>query len=298
MPEPEFSWRPFLAIVVVVILLVGAGIYALSVTVNKPIPAPGNPTVVEGDNVSVNYIGTFGSGINEGKVFDTSLLSVARNNATYPKALSFGFRGVSGYVPLDAHVGPQSYTPFTSLIPGFWQALIGMREGQTKVVTIPPALAYGPANQSLIQTLPLVQELPMLYTYTPAAFGTAYGGIAALPGSTFTDPHWGWTDVILSVNSTAVVLEYAPTLGEVVHPFGWAATVTNLSTPHNSTGAITLTNQLTPSDVGTGTGTNFQTSRVFYLTNVNLQTGTYTLDYNSLTAGATLIFTITLVAIY
>jgi hypothetical protein len=95
-----------------------------------------------------------------------------------------------------------------------------------------------------------------------------------------------------------VVLEYAPTLGEVVHPFGWAITVTNLNSPHNSTGQITLTNQLTPSDVGTVTGTNFQNGQVFYLTNVNLQAGTYTLDYNSLTAGATLIFTITLVAIY
>ncbi len=51
MPEPEFSWRPFLAIVVVVILLVGAGIYTLSVTVNKPLSGPSNPTVVEGDNV-------------------------------------------------------------------------------------------------------------------------------------------------------------------------------------------------------------------------------------------------------
>lgn len=299
MAEEKFPWLTFVVVVIVIAAAVGGGIYLLSVTVNKRYSPSPPATIVEGDNVSVNYIGVFGTGINQGDVFDTSLLSVATNNATFPKALSFSFRGVSGYVPLEAHVGPQSYTPFSSLITGFWQGLIGMHVGQTKILTIPPSLGYGGANQSLIHTYPLVTTIPMVYTYSPSEFGTLYGGIAAQAGATFTDPHYGWTDVILASNSTSVVLEFAPYLGQVVHPYSWPVVVTNVSTPHNGTGAITLTNQLYPSDVGSIKGNNTGTSgQTFYLTNVNPEAGTYTLDYNPETAGNTLIFTVTVVQLF
>ena len=72
-----------------------------------------------------------------------------------------------------------------------------------------------------------------------------------------------------------------------------------MSTPHNGTGAITLTNQLYPSDVGSIKGNNTGTSgQTFYLTNVNPEAGTYTLDYNPETAGNTLIFTVTVVQLF
>lgn len=290
---------PWPLIVVAIIVLAGAGgiVLYLHDVVNVPKKGSSPLRVVEGDNVTVNYIGTFGSGPDAGKVFDTSLLNIATDNSSYPKALSFGFRGAAGYTPLQAHVGPQSYSPYTSVITGFWTAMVGLEGNQTITTVIPPAQGYGYPNPAEIQTLPLVQEIPMVSIWTPSSFGKNFSGIAAQTGAVFKDPFWGWSDVILSENDSAVVVEYLPAVGQVVHPYSWPVTVTGITSTTNRSGEITISNQLTPSDVGTIKGTNPDNSQTFYLTAVNLAAGTYTLDYNSEVTGNTLIFTITVVDI-
>lgn len=297
MAEPKVSIWPLVVVAIIVAAsAAGAGLY-LYLVVNKPLPAPSPTVVQEGDNVTVNYIGIFGSGFDQGKVFDTSYLSVALDNASYPKAVSFQFRGASGYTPLKAHVGSTTEGAYTSVITGFWKAMVGVSTNQTVRTVIPPAQGYGTANPANIATFPLTQETPMVTTYTTAAFGKAFSGIAAQAGAVFTDPHFGWKDVILNENTTSVTVESSPYVGEVVKPYGWPVTIENVSSTTSPNGTITMTNDLTPSSVGLYKGTNWVNNKAFFLSNVSLSAHTYSIDYNQEVQGNTLIFVISVYSI-
>ena len=78
-------------------------------------------TIKNGDKVSVNYTGT----LQNGTVFDTSV----------------------GKTPLTFTVGSGQ------VITGFNDAVIGMKVGETKKVTLPPAEAYGDYNPDYIITM-------------------------------------------------------------------------------------------------------------------------------------------------
>lgn len=75
-----------------------------------------------GDTVLVHYTGT----LSDGTEFDSS----------------------RGRAPLEAALGE------SMLIPGFENALFGMKPGETKDVTIPPDQAYGERIEDLVITLP------------------------------------------------------------------------------------------------------------------------------------------------
>jgi peptidylprolyl isomerase len=72
----------------------------------------------DGDTVQVNYTGTLA----DGTVFDSSI----------------------GRAPLEFTLGSGQ------MIPGFEQAVLGMKEGEKKTVTIPAAEAYGPHLDTLV----------------------------------------------------------------------------------------------------------------------------------------------------
>lgn len=82
-----------------------------------------SPAVVAGDNVSVYYTGSF----TNGTIFSSNV----------------------GGSPISFIAGS------TQLIPGFSNAVIGMKEGQNKTVTLPPDEAYGPINASLFISVPV-----------------------------------------------------------------------------------------------------------------------------------------------
>jgi peptidylprolyl isomerase len=77
-------------------------------------------TVVNGDSVSVYYTGKFSNG----SVFDSNV-----NKS-----------------PMIVTIGAQK------VIKGFENALIGMKAGETKTVTIPVEMAYGPYRPDYVQT--------------------------------------------------------------------------------------------------------------------------------------------------
>lgn len=82
----------------------------------------GNEQVIKnGDKISVNYTGT----LQDGTVFDTSI----------------------GKTPLTFTVGSGQ------MITGFDKAVVGMKVGEKKTVTLPPAEAYGERRDDLIITL-------------------------------------------------------------------------------------------------------------------------------------------------
>lgn len=81
-------------------------------------------TVKKGDKVKVEYEGT----LTDGTIFDTT----------------------------DKHQQPFEFEAGTGkLIKGFDEAIIGMKEGEQKNITIAPGEAYGEYNPELVKELPL-----------------------------------------------------------------------------------------------------------------------------------------------
>ncbi len=80
--------------------------------------------VENGNMVSVHYTGT----LEDGEVFDSS----------------------EGREPLEFQVGSGA------IIRGFDEALIGMKEGEEKEITLPPEMAYGYRDESLVRDVPKV----------------------------------------------------------------------------------------------------------------------------------------------
>jgi len=83
---------------------------------------PGMARVKDGDTIEVNYTGK----LSDGTVFDTSA-------GRSPIAFTLG----------DGRV-----------IPGFEKAIVGMKVGEKKTVTIPASEAYGPHRDELVVEVP------------------------------------------------------------------------------------------------------------------------------------------------
>ncbi|MCL4326004.1 MAG: FKBP-type peptidyl-prolyl cis-trans isomerase [Candidatus Thermoplasmatota archaeon] len=278
-------------IIVIVFGIVAEGVvYYYVIPKQSPLPKP--LSVQLNDNISVNYVGT----LPNGQVFDTSILQVAVNNATYPKAVSFVFRGNTKYIPLDVHVGPSGgSSTYITTVRGFWQNLIGMNVNQSKTFIVSPSEGYGYANPQLIDRMNIYQNISSVKFYNNTDFTTIYPGIRPQAGISFTDTHWGWTDYILSANSSGVMIQFSPYVGEIVNPFGWNVKVLAIhSNGTNST--ITIKNLLTPYDDNNLMGKDFR-GNSFIVTNVNLQNNTFVIDYNKQIVGVNLTFTVTVLSI-
>ena len=306
----EPSYLPLVVLVVVVIVGAGVGAGYLYYK-TQPASVTGPRLVQIGDNATVTYIGILGSGPEQGKVFDTSVYQVASNNATWPKALQFGFRGgPSSYTQLGVHVGSiarANYTlnnySFVQVVPGFWQGLVGIPTNVTHTVVVPPALGYAAYPCSVV--FPLQLTVPVFATFPGVQFQKLYPGVLATNGATFTDPHYGWTVQILSANASSVSIQNIAPVGHVAAPNGWKIVVTNVSATPNGSGQITLSNELSPADAGhlqgtssTGPTCGGQPATRYIVTAVNLTAGTYTEDFNQEVAGQTLIFLVKVVNLF
>ncbi|MFP4632913.1 MAG: peptidylprolyl isomerase [Halobacteriales archaeon] len=81
--------------------------------------------VDDGDTVRVHYVGRY----EDGGVFDTSREDVARDNDLYDERRE--------YEPLEFTVGGGE------VVEGFDEGVVGMEEGETREVTVPPEKGYG-----------------------------------------------------------------------------------------------------------------------------------------------------------
>jgi len=97
-------------------------------------------TVAVGDKLQVDYIGMFP----EGHIFDTSVFDAA-NNSDLPKTPDYSPRPEPNYKPLQIFVGSDESTDpdYTNVIEGFWEGVIGLKEGETNVVRFPSEKGYG-----------------------------------------------------------------------------------------------------------------------------------------------------------
>ncbi len=233
--------------------------------------------------------------------------SVALNNASWLKSLQYTSRGgkPSDYTPLGVYVGgnaPSSgymigNVTFGGVVPGFWQGLVGLPGNQTHYITIPPALGYSFVNSSCFVTQPLTTTAPVLVTVSPTQFQTLFPNVAAMAGTVYTDPVYGWSDVVLTVNSSAVTYENLPTLGMTTNPSGWPVIVSNITAS-----TITLRSQLSPSQAGQvaghAAGSGVCGTTKFIVSQVDLTSQTYVEDYNPEVDGQTLIFIVSVVDIF
>lgn len=272
------DWIILLALVIAVVVVLGA--YYLVFT---PQPTPATQVAQQGDTVSINYIGYFP---NSNLVFDTSLQSVAQDNATYPKAYSFTYR--SGYTELQFTIGDGS------VIKGFDQGVRGLALGQTATVSVPQSLGYGPADTSLIHVHDLVETVPVRVTMNTSEFESYYGQVA-VSATNVTDPVYGWSATVSILGDTVVVTN-SPVPSQVIHPYhAWNAVVLSVDdAANNGTGAITVQNRLDPTQVDKIGGTS-PDGKAFYLSAVDAVAGTYTLNFNKQVVGRTLVFQVTLI---
>ncbi len=98
----------------------------------------GNRTIELGDKAMTNYIAYFIDGL----IFDTSLEEVA-TNANYSREPNVVEK--TSFFPLGMHVNAtddNTTDAYGKMIDGYWEAAIGMKANETKVVRLPSEKAY------------------------------------------------------------------------------------------------------------------------------------------------------------
>jgi FKBP-type peptidyl-prolyl cis-trans isomerase 2 len=108
---------------------------------------PVGGTITYGDSVDVNYTGKFLNGT----VFDTNIEEVAKQWGLYNASITYEPAKVF-IDPNFEFYPPEGYENYSAdFIPGFLKGLVGMKEGETKNITIPPEDAYGIWNETLAE---------------------------------------------------------------------------------------------------------------------------------------------------
>src|SRR5256884_3421484 len=158
------------------------------------IPKFGHPPLraQTGDEVKVDYVGRF----EDGFVFDTSLASVAEDNASFTKAFSFGWR--NSWQPLTFTIGA---VPL-AVIQGFDVGVQGLAVGDAKTIVVPPNLGYGPSDPTKIFVKPLLEPVPGRRTMNESAFTNTYK-TQPVSGANLTDPFRSWPAYVSGSGSIA-----------------------------------------------------------------------------------------------
>ena len=141
-----------------------------------------NAAAANGDTVSVNYIGTLTNGL----LFDTSIKAEAEK-AGLPLRPS--------YAPLSFKVGAGQ------MIAGFDAAVVGMKIGDEKTVTLSPAQAYGERRDDAI--------IPISLDKIGNASGLTVGAVLYAQN--------GASGKVVEINSTHAKVDFnSPLAGETL----------------------------------------------------------------------------------
>ncbi len=170
-----------------------------------------------GDNISIDYIGH----LPDGKVFDTSIEKVAVENNVFTPGRE--------YKPLNFTVGKGE------VIQGLDEGVVGMKVGESRVLTIPPEKGYGPVLPFLIKVIPRIQSIPATQVIQKvlevpiqqfeSAVGQAHyvGEIVKIPGTNINF-------TILNITSSNVSVSYNLKVGDTIWSSGapWNETVVKI----------------------------------------------------------------------
>jgi peptidylprolyl isomerase len=277
--------------VLVIALAIMFGVYYY---VFVPPAGPAVLRVQHGDSASLDYIGYFED---TGLVFDTSLESVGKDNASWPKAVSFHGMPAGGpwparWQPIRFDIGEGTQRA----VPGFEQGLLGLAPGESRVITIPFDLGYGPMDPDLIAVRPLLEPVPVRLTMNATEFQATYG-TAPFSGMNVTDPVWKW-DAYVDVAGTIVTVTNSPTIAQALRPFdAWDATVSAIDDAANEgEGIVWVRHLLEDADANRVGGED--EGRAFYVSEVDTVAGTYTVNFNREVVGRTLVFIVTIINVF
>ncbi len=234
------------AILILSILISGCVEDSPKVSENK------TTTVEEGNQVGVYYIGK----LQNGTIFDQS----KEGN------------------PLTFIVGSGQ------MIKGFEEAVIGMKENESKNVTLNPEKAYGERDINKVKKIPKVSVESIFIEDVPLSNFKQIIGKDPVINETYTIQQIPWPVKVVEIKNTTIKLKHEPVSGKVINiGFGEVTIVTTNETN------LTLT-----SNPAVGTMLNTQ-SGVAVVSDVDNKD--ITLDYNHPMAGKTLNFEIKLVEI-
>ena len=292
------KWMIYAITWIVVIAMVAGAYYALEIH-SQP-EEESEQAVREGSKVKVDYIGMLASEYGGGLVFDTSMYDVAIDNKTYSKTPTFQMREKSRYTPLQVHVGGQSDNGYIQVIEGFSEGLIGMHPGERKRIIIPPEKGYGYGDPNLVEVRQLTETVPVMEEYPEQKFVYDFGTHPKI-GLVVENPHYHWRMRVENVFDGYALVINEPEIGKPYYNGAWNISVESIDySANNGNGTITIRNLIGPDDAyhlkGEGL-TAYGEKKTFVLTDVNETAGTYTIDYNDLTKGRTLIFTVRLISI-
>lgn len=189
----SFPIAPLVLSVLIMLLLLAC---SADVPPAPPVPSAAQGTVAAGDTVSVWYTGK----LDDDSVFDSNIEEVAKAAGTFNPARP--------YEPLSFAVGAGQ------MIPGFDKAVVGMKTGEKKTVTIPPEEAYGQVQPELTRTLPVEQDLDRVvvierFRNVPALQFKSLFGSEPVMGKAYPNAQVEWnyivrdTDVV--INDVALV---------------------------------------------------------------------------------------------
>ncbi|MDF1557634.1 MAG: FKBP-type peptidyl-prolyl cis-trans isomerase [ANME-2 cluster archaeon] len=262
----------------------------------------GGPVVEVGDIVSIEYTGKF----LDGEVFDTSDPEIAIGAGLYEPGRP--------YRPLVFTVGSGM------MIEGMDIGVLGMHEGESRTLTIPPEKAYGQADPAAIQVIPLIDDYPLEEMFPSVtemsgiqftmSFGSDYevGDSVQLPGSTinltiinmddtvnlsialdvgdsFTSEDRPWNETVVAANSTYITIRHQVEVGDVYTLQGapWNSTIIDVT----DTNMTVRHNPIPDTTVQTAYGP----------IQIHFNEDGITLDQNSFLAGKTLVFDVEIVSI-
>ena len=283
-------------------IMVSVGVIGYVLYTRGSATATTEQAIVPGDTVTMHYIGM----LTDGRVFDTSRLSVAWDDVHYPKSLTFTRRSNDSYGPFTMTAG--NYGP-GGTIKGFALGVLGMYVGQTKTITIPPDEGYA-IDTSRIVTVKVVEQIPATETMSESQFRANFG-IEPIPLRVVSHYFWGWNTVVVSVVDGVVTVKHTPTVGQMVIPYGnpadtnspsgWYVEVVAYDPDANDgQGVTTVRNLVSASDVDMVKGVDSDgetfilwsfddANQTFEIHKSNSSTG-----YNAEIAGRTLVFEVEL----
>ena len=263
------------------------------------------PAIKAGDTVMMNYIGRFA----DGRVFDTSILSVGLKNALYPKSLTYSERSNDSYAPFNMTAGNYGQG---GTIKGFALGVIGLHEGDQAIIDVKPGDAY-PVKPEYVIPIQLHQQISVLDFLDDLQFTTIFGADPVL-WQIYKHPFWGWDVMVVSDQAGLVCIRQDPTIGQVVYPFGnpsdlakpsgWPVTVESYDqSAYSGQGLIVLGHGVSQADVYEVKGVDSDGS-TFVISGFNSTAGTFQISkndsssgYNGEIAGRELFFEVTILKV-
>ena len=199
----------YATIIIVAMLAAGIGVYEYQ---NYVYSGGKSPEIVKvGDKISVKYYGYIYYG-GERRIFDTNIEEIAKDNATYPKTVSYKWSGNFDLLTFTVGDG--------SMIKGFDEGVRGMRLQETKTIVVPPDKGY-PFSSDKVRNYYIEENVSIMQNLTLDGFQKRFGSQNPLENSVYRDKIYGWDSLVLYVSGpkNLVTIMNEPTVGKTYQPY-------------------------------------------------------------------------------